>query len=179
MDSIELQNIIRAIIQASAKPVILEDLYQVFQEQKRVEARDIQAAIAALLKAEDPVQELKKVAGGYRYQIKQKYTPWILKTSEAEIESEPLSQALVETLAIIAYKQPVSRGEADYIRGKSTAWQVFQQLEERGWIKVVAYDEENKRMALYGTTEEFLAYFGLNSLYDLPDLPEIKERAME
>ncbi len=166
----EIQNIIRAIIQAATKPVLIEELFQAFKEQNEVETIQIQEAIERLLKTEDPVQELKEVAGGYRYQIKQKYVPWILKKSEEEIEADPLPKALLETLAIIAYSQPISRGEADLIRARNTSWAVFEQLEERGWIKVVAYGGEHKRTALYGTTLEFLEYFGLNSIQDLPNL---------
>lgn len=170
MDRVEVQNIIRAIIQASVKPVRLEELYQVFEEYEEVKAKDIEEAVVALLKIEEPVQELKSVAGGYRYEIKAKYVPWVCKAQDSEAKVEPLSRALIETLAIIAYKQPISRGEADLIRGKSTSWVVFQQLEERGWIKVVAYGGEARRAALYGTTMEFLEYFGLNSIEDLPEL---------
>lgn len=176
MDTQEIQNIVQAIIQAATKPVSLEELCQVFKAEKSVETAHIQEALEVLLTAKDPVQELKKVADGYRYHIKPQYIAWIHRFKGWESNEEgSLSKSLVETLAIIAYKQPVSRGEADLIRGKHTAWEVFQQLEERGWIKVVAYGGGNRRTALYGTTGEFLEYFGLNSIYDLPELQGLND----
>jgi len=171
MDKAELKNIVQAIIQASPKPVTLEELCQVFTEDK-VDTADITEAIETLLKMNDAVQELKPIAGGYRFHLKSQYVPWIQRAQDPEERADPLPRALVETLAIIAYKQPISRGEVDLIRGKQSAWEVFTQLEERGWIKVVAYGGESRRAALYGTTMEFLAYFGLNSIHDLPDLEE-------
>ena len=179
MDKAEIQNIVQAVIQASTKAVTLQELCFVFEECPKVETADIQEAIEKLLEEKDGVQELKQVAGGYRYQIKMCYTPFIHRYRGVEGEVEPLGRALLETLAIIAYKQPVSRGEADLIRGKNTAWMVFQQLEERGWIKVVAYGGEGRKAALYGTTREFLEYFNLNSIEDLPDLPALETTLVE
>ncbi len=173
MESIEVKNIIQAVIQASKEMVTLEALYEVFKDDRGVETVQIQEAIESLLKENDLVQELKMVAGGYRYQIKQKYIPWVLKNQNEEIEAESLPVALREVLAIIAYKQPISRGEIEYLRGRQTSQSVFQQLEEREWIKVVAYGGESNRAMLYGTTLEFLAYFGLNSVEELPELPEL------
>jgi segregation and condensation protein B len=178
MEKKELQNIIRAIIQASSKPVTLKALCQVFAECEDVQPFDIKEAITALFKARDPVQELKPVAGGYHYHVKPQYACWVRKAQSQdenlETKVEPLSRALLEALAIIAYKQPVSRGEVDYIRGKTTALDLFVQLEERRWIKVIDYGK-NGRTALYGTTLEFLEYFGLNDIQDLPELPEFEE----
>ena len=130
MDPKELQNIVRAIIQASPKPVTLEALCEVFSDDEEVQLVDIQDVITTLLKAKDPAQELKSIAGGYHYHIKPEYTPWVKKSQDPESKTESLSRALLETLAIIAYKQPISRGEVDYIRGKTTAADLFAQLEE-------------------------------------------------
>jgi segregation and condensation protein B len=171
MDKVELKNIVQAIIQASPKSVTLEELCQVFTEDK-VDTADIQEAVETLLKMNDPVQELKAIAGGYRYHIRGEFVPWVQRAQDPVERADPLPRALVETLAIIAYKQPISRGEVDLMRGKQSAWEVFEQLEERGWIKVVAYGGESRRAALYGTTMEFLAYFGLNSIHDLPELEQ-------
>jgi len=171
MEKAELKNIVQAIIQASSKPVTLEELYQVFMEDK-VDTADITDAIETLLKMNDPIQELKPIAGGYRFHLKSQYVPWIQRAQDPEERADPLPRALLETLAIIAYKQPVSRGEVDLIRGKQTSAFVYQELEERGWAKVVAYGGESKRAALYGTTMTFLEYFGLNSIHDLPNLEE-------
>lgn len=179
MDKREIQNIVQAVIHSSIKAITLEELCCVFEAYPKVETADVQEALEALLEEKDAVLELKQVAGGYRYQIKSCYTPFIHKHRGVEAEIEPLGRALLETLAIIAYKQPVSRGEADLIRGKNTAWTVFQQLEEREWIKVVAYGGESRRTALYGTTREFLEYFNLNSIEDLPDLPALETGLLE
>ena len=172
MEKAELKNIVQAIIQASPKPVTLEELCQVFTEDKEIDTADITDAIETLLKMNDPVQELKPIAGGYRFHLKSQYVPWIQRAQDPEERADPLPRALLETLAIIAYKQPVSRGEVDLIRGKQTSVFVYQELEEREWVKVVAYGGESRRAALYGTTMEFLAYFGLNSIQDLPILEE-------
>jgi segregation and condensation protein B len=171
MEKVELRNIVQAIIQASPKPVTLEELCQVFTEDK-VDTTDITDAIETLLKMNDPVQELKPIAGGYRFHLKSQYVPWIQRAQDPEERADPLPRASLETLAIIAYKQPVSRGEVDLIRGKQTSVFVYQELEEREWIKIVAYGGESKRAALYGTTIMFLEYFGLNSIHDLPNLEE-------
>ena len=172
MDKQELKNIVQAIIQASQKPVTLEELFQVFVEERTVDTANIQEAIEALLKMDDAVQELRPVAGGYRFHLKSQYVPWIQKAQDPDEKTDPLPRALLETLSIIAYKQPVSRGEVDLVRGKQTSILVYQQLEEREWIKIVAYGGESKRAALYGTTMTFLEYFGLNSIQDLPILEE-------
>ena len=172
MDKKELQNILQAVIYASTKPVTLEELCELFTDNKEIETANVQDAITELLKARDSVLELKAVAGGYRYHVRGEFVPWVQRAQDPAERADPLPRALVETLAIIAYKQPISRGEVDLIRGKQSAWEVFGQLEERGWIKIVAYGGESRRAALYGTTMEFLAYFGLNSIHDLPDLEE-------
>ena len=151
-----------------------EFLCEVFSDGEGVQLVDIQEAIKVLLKAKDPVQELKLIAGGYHYHIKPKYASWVKKSQDPESKTELLSRALLETLAIIAYKQPISRGEVDYIRGKTTAADLFAQLEERRWIKVIDWGGENEHVALYGTTLEFLEYFGLNDIQDLPELPELE-----
>ena len=174
MNKNELQDIVRAVIHSATKPVTLEELCELFTENKEVETVDIQDAITALLKAKDSVLELKAVAGGYRYYVRGEFVPWVQRAQDPIERADPLPRALVETLAIIAYKQPISRGEVDLIRGRQSAWEVFEQLEERGWIKVVAYGGESRRAALYGTTMEFLAYFGLNSIHDLPELSELE-----
>lgn len=173
MEPLELQHIVRAIIQGSAKPLNVKEIMLAFTDDANITAVKVQLAIEDLLAMEDPVHELQEIAGGYRYQIKSQYAPWLQKAQGQEALLERPSRVLNEVLAIIAYKQPITRGEIDLLRGASTHLTIFQQLEERGWIKIVAYGGTNKRAALYGTTSEFLAYFGLNSVYDLPVMEEI------
>ena len=170
MELLELQHIIQAVIQGSTKPVTFDELMLLFEENKDITDKEVKSVIKKLLAKKDSVQELKKIAGGYRYQIKAKYSPWLQKTQGKDNEAEKSSKVLNETLAIIAYKQPITRGEIDLIRGASTHLSIFQELEERGWVKIVAYGGTSKRAALYGTTSEFLEHFNLNSIYDLPEL---------
>ena len=137
-----------------------------------VEVIDIEAGLSELETKYNETEEhgitIKQLAGTYQLTTKQSVADTIKKLVENPT-SQVLTSASLEVLAIIAYKQPVSRGEADLIRGKSTSWMVFEQLEERGWIKVVAYGgDSSRRTALYGTTLEFLEYFGLNDIQDLP-----------
>lgn len=170
MEQLKLQQILQAIIQASTRPVALAHLERAFREEKAIKSADLQLALEKMMKKRDPIQALKKVAGGYQYHIKTEYTPWIQKAQNERGTVEKLNYALNETLGIIAYKQPIDRKEIDFIRGVSTNISVFQELEEREWVRVVAYGGDSKRAGLYATTNTFLEYFGLNSLEDLPVL---------
>jgi segregation and condensation protein B len=180
MEALELQNIIRAIIQGAGKPITFAELMAIFREEKAITANKVKAALKALLVKEDPVLELKEVAGGYRYQIKSQYAPWLQKAYGKENEVAKFSRVLKEVLAIIAYRQPITRQEIDSIRGASTHLSVFQQLEERKLVKIIGYSGTKQPAALYGTTMNFLEYFNLNSMHDLPvlagDVNEIKEK---
>jgi segregation and condensation protein B len=170
MELSELQHVVRAIIQAAPKPVTFEELMLAFTREENVTGEQIRSALQNLLEANDPVQELKEIAGGYRYQIKTQYAPWIRRVQGMEDLVEKNTRIMNEVLAIIVYKQPISRQEIDLIRGASTNLSVIQQLEERGWIKIVAYGGKKHRAALYGTTVKFLEHFGLNSICELPCL---------
>ena len=170
MEPAELQHIIKAIIQATIKPITFEELMQAFTIEENINSKQVRLVLKNLLEVNDPVQELKEIAGGYRYQIKSQYAPWIRRAKGLEDPVEKNTRIMDETLAIIAYKQPISRQEIDLIRGASTNLSVLQQLEERGFIKIVAYGGKKHRAALYGTTDRFLEYFNLNSIYDLPEL---------
>ncbi len=170
MELPELQHIVKAIIQAAVKPVAFEELMLAFTKEENITDEQIRLVLKNLLKMKDPVQELKEIAGGYRYQIKSQYAPWIRRAQGIEVLVEKNTRIMNEALAIIAYRQPISRQEIDLIRGASTHLSVLQELEERGWVKIVAYGGKKHRAALYGTTVGFLEYFGLNSIYELPDL---------
>lgn len=173
MNQSSLQNIIKAIIQGSNKPVKIDDILRAFVDDN-IEVSMVKAAIKNLLMEDDVTQQLRKIAGGYQYHIKLEYTKWLQRAQEVEVDESKLPRALVETLAIIVYKQPISRGEIELLRGCQTHLTVYNQLEERGWVRVVAYGGERNTAALYGTTEEFLEYFGLSSVFDLPDLESFK-----
>ncbi len=150
-----------------------KDVQQVFPEIEQPELAEIQVAIDAI--AADyqarPV-ELKQVASGYRFQVRQELSRWVQRLFE---EKPPkYSRALLETLAIIAYKQPVTRGDIEDIRGVSVSSGIIQTLLEREWIRVVAHKEVPGRPGLYGTTKQFLDYFNIKSLSELPTLEQIQ-----
>lgn len=166
------KRIVEAIIFAAKRPLTAKQVQQVFPELEQPELAEIQAAIAAI--TEDysgrPI-ELKCVASGYRFQVKADLSRWVARLFE---EKPPkYSRALLETLAIIAYKQPVTRGDIEDIRGVSVSSNIIQTLLEREWVRVIGHKEVPGRPGLYGTTKQFLDYFNLTSLHELPTLQEL------
>ena len=116
---------------------------------------------------------LNEVASGFRIEVRRTMTPWLARLWE---ERPPrYSRALMETLAIVAYRQPVTRGDVEEIRGVAVTTNIIRTLLERNWIKVVGYRDVPGKPAMYGTTREFLDYFGLKQLEDLPPLAEIRD----
>jgi segregation and condensation protein B len=168
MEQAEIRDIINAVILASSEPISYDKLLAIFPAD--VNENQIKLALSQLLKMKGSVQHLVKVAGGYQFQIKKEFAPWIVKAKGEQELTEKLSRVALETLAIIAYKQPVSKGEIETMRGGSLHATALPQLEEKGWIQVVGYAGANKRTMLYGTTRDFLLYFGLNSVHELPSL---------
>jgi segregation and condensation protein B len=170
----EIKRVVEAILFAANRPMTCKQVQQVFPEIEQPELQEIQAACEAIM--EDyrfrPV-ELKQVASGYRFQVRQELSRWVSRLFE---EKPPkYSRALLETLAIIAYRQPATRGDIEDIRGVSVSSNIIHTLLEREWIRVVAHKEVPGRPALYGTTKQFLDYFNISSLNELPTLQEIKE----
>ncbi len=169
MADVALKSIIEAALLAAGRPLSLADLENLFSEAERPPPEDFQRAFAEL--AEDcrrrPV-ELKQVASGYRLQVREAFSPWISRL----FEERPgrYSRALLETLAIIAYRQPTTRGEIEDIRGVAVSTNIIRTLLERGWIQAVGHKEVPGRPALFGTTPEFLDYFNLKEIGDLPSL---------
>ena len=171
--NVKTKRIVEAILFAAKRPMTAKQVQQVFPELEQPELHEIQAAIEAI--TEDyrsrPI-ELKQVASGYRFQVKQELSRWVSRLFE---EKPPkYSRALLETLAIIAYRQPVTRGDIEDIRGVSVSSSIIQTLLEREWIRVVAHKEAPGRPGLYGTTKQFLDYFNITSLNELPTLQEIQ-----
>jgi len=169
----DIQRIVEAILFAANRPMTCKDIQQVFPEIEQPELAEIQAAIDAIVAdyQERPI-ELKQVASGYRFQVRQELSRWVQRLFE---EKPPkYSRALLETLAIIAYKQPVTRGDIEDIRGVSVSSGIIQTLLEREWIRVVAHKEVPGRPGLYGTTKQFLDYFNIKSLSELPTLEQIQ-----
>jgi segregation and condensation protein B len=170
----EIQSIVEAILFAANRPMTCKDIQQVFPEIEQPELAEIQAAVDAV--AEDyrsrPI-ELQQVASGYRFQVRQELSRWVQRLFE---EKPPrYSRALLETLAIIAYRQPVTRGDIEDIRGVRVSSGIIQTLLEREWIRVVAHKEVPGRPGLYGTTKQFLDYFNIKSLSEMPTLEQIQE----
>ena len=171
-DAVNIKRIGEAILFAANKPLTVKQIQQVFPELEQPDTLDIQNAIEAITQdyLERPVG-LQKLASGYRFQVREGMAYWLSRIFE---EKPPrYSRALLETLAIIAYRQPVTRGEIEDIRGVSVSSSIIQTLLEREWIRVIAHKEVPGRPALYGTTKAFLDYFNLSTLAELPTLQEI------
>ncbi|MCX7087293.1 MAG: SMC-Scp complex subunit ScpB [Methylococcales bacterium] len=168
-----VKRIVEALLFASDKPLSLKQLQAVFSELEQPSIQTLEYAIADIIQnySDRPV-ELKAVASGYRFQVREEMSPWVARLFE---EKPPrYSRALLETLSIIAYRQPVTRGEIEDIRGVVVSSSIIRTLLEREWIKVVAHKEAPGRPALYATTHSFLDYFNLSSLVQLPTLKEIQ-----
>ena len=171
--NMEIKRIVEAVLFAANGPMTAKQVQQVFPELEQPDIQEIQAAIDAITADYRfrPV-ELKKVASGYRFQVKKELSRWVSRLFE---EKPPkYSRALLETLAIIAYRQPVTRGDIEDIRGVSVSTSIMQTLLERDWIRVLGHKEAPGRPAIYGTTKQFLDYFNMTSLNELPALQEIQ-----
>lgn len=169
-----LKQIVEAVLFASDKPMTLKQLQEVFPELEQPESDDLATALAELIKDySSHAVELKQVASGYRFQVREQMSPWVSRLFEEK--PARYSRALLETLAIIAYRQPVTRGEIEDIRGVVVSSTIIRTLLEREWVKVVAHKEVPGRPALYATTKQFLDYFNLTSLAQLPTLQEIQD----
>lgn len=173
----ELKHIVEAALLAAARPLNLEELENLFGDEERPSAEEFRLALEELAAdcRQRPV-ELKQVAGGYRLQVRAAFSPWLSRL----FEERPgrYSRAFLETLAIIAYRQPVTRGEIEDIRGVAVSTSIIRSLLERGWIQSVGHKEVPGRPALFATTRRFLDYFSLTGLGDLPPLQELLEQAV-
>jgi segregation and condensation protein B len=170
----DIKHIVEAILFAAHRPMTCKQIQQVFPELEQPEIADIEAAIVAITADYQPRPiELKSVASGYRFQVKAELSHWVARLFE---EKPPkYSRALMETLAIIAYRQPVTRGDIEDIRGVSVSSSIIQTLLEREWIKVIGQKPVPGRPSLYGTSKQFLDYFNLSTLTELPTLTEIQQ----
>lgn len=168
-----LKAIIEAALLNAGQPLNIERLQALFPEDERPEADAVKAALEELAADwEGRAAELKQVASGWRFQVRSEFAPWVGRLSE---ERQPrYSRALLETLALIVYRQPITHAGIEEIRGVSVSSQIIRTLLEREWIRVVGHRDVPGRPALYGTTKKFLDYFNLRSLSELPPLAEIK-----
>ena len=175
MDNDKLQPILEALFAASDKPISINQLFELFVgDIDQPSKDDIRKAIEGLTeKYQHGGFELKEVASGFRLQVRASYETWVARLWEQK--PPRYSRALMETLALIAYRQPITRGEIEDIRGVSVSTNIIRTLEERDWVKSLGHKEVPGRPTLYGTTREFLDYFNLKSLNELPTLAEIRD----
>jgi segregation and condensation protein B len=169
MNEQELKLVIEALLVSSKKPLTLENIQHVFNELNRPSAEQIKQALKALESDyANRAVELKSVANGYRLQTKLHYSQWVEKLFTEK--PSKYSQALLETLAIIAYKQPVTRGDIEEIRGVGVSSSMIRTLIDREWIRSAGHRDVPGKPAVYITTKQFLEHFNLQRLDDLPDL---------
>ncbi|MEZ2877108.1 SMC-Scp complex subunit ScpB [Pseudomonas lundensis] len=173
-DPRELAPLLEAFLLASGKPQSLERLFELFEEGERPEPPVFKKALELLRKSCDGRSfELKEVASGYRLQIRDTFSPWVGRLWEER--PQRYSRAMLETMALIAYRQPITRGEIEDVRGVAVNSHIVKTLLEREWIRVVGYREVPGRPAMFATTKAFLDHFNLKNLDDLPPLAELRE----
>ncbi len=174
MEQPKLKTIVESVLLASGKPLNAEQLLGVFGDGEKPPLEDINEALRALQNdyAERGL-ELVEVASGFRIQVSQTMEPWVSRLTEEK--PARYSRALLETLALVAYRQPITRGEIEDIRGVSVSTSIMKTLQEREWVRVVGHRDVPGRPAMYGTTRQFLDYFNLKGLDDLPTLMELRD----
>ncbi|MCG3200482.1 MAG: Segregation and condensation protein B [Gammaproteobacteria bacterium] len=176
----KLKRILEAVLLASGEPVSIERMLDIFsgdlvdEQGERPDRAAVKAALDSLEQdyADHGVQ-LVAVASGYRFQTRADIAPWVNRLWEER--PQRYSRALLETLAIIAYRQPITRGEIEDIRGVAVGGNIMKTLAEREWVRVVGHRDVPGRPAVYATTRQFLDYFNLGSLSDLPSLSELRD----
>ncbi len=169
-----LKNILEALLLASGEPLTVATMAAVFSDEERPSTSEIGKALQEL--ESDYAQrglELKEVASGFRLQVRQEVHPWVSRLWEER--PQRYSRALLETMALIAYRQPITRGDIEEVRGVSVRSSIVRTLQEREWIRVVGHRDVPGKPALFGTTRVFLDYFDIKSLDDLPSLAEIMD----
>lgn len=170
----QLKPIIEAALMAASQPLTVAQLGELFVEEDEVDRAQIAMALEALGEdCQGRGVELKEVASGFRYQVRQDVHPWISRMWTEK--PSRYSRALLETLALIAYRQPITRPEIEQIRGVVVSSNIIKTLEEREWVRVVGHRDVPGKPALFGTTRAFLDYFNLKSLDELPPLSEIRD----
>ena len=173
----KVKMIVEGLLLAAGRPLTLDNIIQVFSKDEQPDRQELKLVMDSI--AEDCADrgfELKKVASGFRFQVKQELSEWIAKLWE---ERPPrYTRALLETLALVAYRQPITRGDIEEIRGVGVSSNIVRTLLDREWIRVVGHRDVPGRPAMFATTKQFLDYFNLKSLQDLPPLSEIKDLAV-
>lgn len=169
-----IQAIAEAALLAAGRPLSLDQMRELFTEDERPSRQVMEHVMMLLANAcEGRGIELRKVASGYRLQVREELAPWIGRLFEEK--PQRYSRALLETLALIAYRQPITRGEIEDVRGVAVSSNIVRTLVEREWVRTVGHRDVPGRPAMYATTRQFLDYFNLSGLDQLPPLSEIRD----
>lgn len=169
-----LVQIVEGALLAAGRPLTVAQLSELFEEAERPSREALRDALEAVAaRCEDRGFELRELASGYRFQVRQGLSPWVARLWQER--PQKYSRALLETLSLIAYRQPITRGEIEEIRGVAVSTNIIKTLHEREWIRVVGHRDVPGRPSMYATTRQFLDYFNLKSLDQLPALPEIRD----
>lgn len=169
-----LVQILEGALLAAGRPLTVPQLAELFEERERPENSAIREALEEVaVRCEDRGFELREVASGFRFQVRQNLSPWVARLWHER--PQRYSRALLETLSLIAYRQPITRGEIEEVRGVAVSSNIVRTLHEREWIRVVGHRDVPGRPAMYATTRQFLDYFNLKSLDQLPALAEIED----
>ena len=174
MNSDLIKKIVEGALMAAGKSLDINHLERLFEDEERPSRDQIKAALEEI---DDDCRgrgfELKQTASGYRFQVQQELATWVNRLWEEK--PKRYSRAMLETLSLIAYRQPLTRGDIELVRGVAVSSEIIKTLQEREWIRVVGYRDVPGKPALFATTKQFLDYFNLKSLDDLPALGEIKD----
>ena len=170
----QLQHILEAALMVGGRPLSLNQMQKLFEEQDVPETNAIKEALKNIAaRYQNSGIELKELASGYQFQAKKELSVWLQKLWDER--PQKYSRALLETLALIAYRQPITRSEVEDIRGVAVSSHIIKALLEREWIRIMGYRDVPGRPALYGTTKAFLDHFNLKSLEELPLLPDLND----
>lgn len=176
VDAELLPKILEGAILAAGRALSLNQLEALFNEFERPPRDQIKAALEDIaLQCQERGFELKEVASGYRFQVRRELAEWVSRLWEEK--PKRYSRAMLETLALIAYRQPLTRGDIEQVRGVAVSSDIIKSLQEREWVRVVGHRDVPGKPALYATTRQFLDYFNLKSLDELPPLSELKDFA--
>jgi len=174
MNNEELKPVVEGLIFAADEPMSINDLFAVFTDNAAIEKVQIKEVLDQLKKEYDGRGlELKEVGSGFRFQVREVHAQWVAKLWQER--PARYSRASLETLALIAYRQPITRAEIEDVRGVSVSTNIIKALVEREWVRIVGHRDVPGKPALYSTTKTFLDYFNLKSLEDLPPLSELKD----
>jgi segregation and condensation protein B len=168
-----LKNVIEAALLAAARPVPVSELQQIFDEQSRPTTKELRAVLDQLsADYEGRGVAIRETANGYRFQVRTEFAHEVSRLWPDR--PKKYSRALLETIALIAYRQPITRAEIENVRGVAVNPEIVKTLMERNWVRVVGHRDVPGHPELLGTTTEFLDYFSLKSIEDLPPLAELK-----